>query len=240
MTSSKKIRCITVDDDHSSLTLLSNYVNLNTDLELMGQFSSVQKALEAVNEFKPDLIFADILMPGMTGFGLVSKITEDTQVILVSGSREFAAKAFDFSVLDYIVKPISQERFNRAVEKYKKFYGLSSKAKIPETSSKAIYITQNYKSVKILKKEIYYLESDKEYVKIYLKTGAVKTKARLHEFEKKLQPDFLRIHRSYIVSKNKIIFYTATQAKTVIKNLPVGRTYRETFKNEMDSYTNNT
>jgi len=235
MRKSEKIRCITVDDDFSSLSLLSNYANLNEDLELLGQYASVENALEAVAEFKPDLIFADILMPGMTGFGLISQISKNIQVVLVSGSREFAAKAYDFSVLDYIVKPISLERFNQAVAKYKKYHQADSKDS--DQSSKAIYVTENYKTVKILKKEIYYLESYKEYVNIFLKSEVIKTKARLHYFEKLLKPDFIRIHRSYIIAKNKIIFYTATEAKTEIKTLPVGRTYREEFKNQMQSYT---
>jgi DNA-binding LytR/AlgR family response regulator len=234
-----KIRCLIADDEPLAIKLISEYISRIAHLELAG---SCKRATDIPGYLgQIDLLFLDIRMPGLTGLELLRSLPVKPMVIMITAYSEHAIEGFELDVLDYLVKPVTFERFLQAVNKATLQYELQHRvvnhsvpAKDPEHAEEQsgkdyFFVKSGFKSVRINFADILYVEGLKEYVSIYT-TGDRKfvKLAALKDLERMLPPGrFLRIHKSYIVSVNKV---TAAYGNTIELNqisLPVGRIYKE-------------
>ena len=208
-----KLRCIIVDDESLARKFLEDYVRQLPFLELAGTCKNAFEAIELLQREAVDLMFLDIQMPGMLGTKFLASLREKPMVIFVTAYANYAVESYDLDVIDYLLKPVSLERFTKAVLK-----ALDAKQKNlpaappPQTMSTGpapefFFVNVEYALVKITIADITHVESMKDYVKIYLQTAArpVLTKSTLKGIEEKLPAgQFLRVHKSFIVNALKI------------------------------------
>jgi len=231
---SKKItRCLIVDDEPPARELLTSYISQLDDVTILANLGNALDAFSFLQNNSVDLMFLDIQMPRMSGIELIKSLHHTPGVILTTAFREYATEGFDLDVVDYLVKPISFERFMRAMSKYHHYF---SKASNPLTSddvfNEAYFFAKvNRDQVKIYFKNILFIESIKDYVKIATPERIYITYERLTHMEEKL-PDgrFLRIHKSYIISLAKVKSFRNDNVKIGEVDLPVGRVYKQKFQ----------
>jgi DNA-binding LytR/AlgR family response regulator len=226
-----KLKCITVDDEFVSLRVIRQLVNRCDFLELIAECNSAKKATEVMEEHDVDLIFLDVEMPEMTGIELMGVVKNLPMVILVTGKKEYAADAFDYDVIDYLVKPVLYQRFLKAAERAKKAHSkyLNEKEK---DASNYIYVKSNSVWTKIDVDTIHYVKAMSDYVGIFVLEESELKRYVIHSTMKsvinKLDPDkFIRVHRSYIININKIRSFDGDQVFVKDVGIPVGITHRK-------------
>ena len=228
-----KIRCLVIDDEPPARELLSSYLARLDDFEVVNQFGNALDAFAFLQKNTVDLIFLDIQMPGMTGLELIESLHHPPRVVLTTAFREYATDGFDLDVLDYLVKPISFSRFMKAIGKFHHYFSKSPEDTLEDekTFNQAyFFIKVNKEQVKILYKEILYIESIKDYLKIITTEKTYITYDRLMYMEEKLpEGRFLRIHKSYIVPLGKIKAFRNDSVTIGDIELPVGRVYKQKF-----------
>lgn len=220
-----------VDDEPPAQKVIKNYVELVPELSLAGTCSNALQALEILKNEKIDLLFLDIQMPKLTGIGFLKTLTYAPKVIFTTAYREFAADAFDLDAVDYLLKPISLERFLKAINKLTKSETVISD--VSKSSNQGfLYFRANRKMIKVFLDEINYIESLKDYIKIYLVDNtSLVVKQSLSTVEAMLPKDlFTRIHRSFIVSLNKITAFTHHDVEIGEIEIPIGRNYHNKLK----------
>jgi DNA-binding LytR/AlgR family response regulator len=225
-------RCLIVDDEPLARNVLKSYVKDFAGLELAGECENAIQANEVLRKEKVDLMFLDIEMPKISGFEFLKSIKNPPKIIIVTAYRNYALKSYEYDVVDYLLKPVSFERFYKAVNRYFKQAEQSDLQVMmsEEKSSDAgmfIYLNEDKTIHKFFLKDITYIESYREYIKVHTPDKAVMTKMSISKIEEQLKDyDFIRIHKSYVVSAAKI---TAFNARTIFVNemeLPIGRTYK--------------
>nr|WP_319265049.1 LytTR family DNA-binding domain-containing protein [uncultured Draconibacterium sp.] len=226
-----KIKCLIVDDEELAIDIIEDYIKRLEFLEIKGKCKNAIEALNMLNSTKVDLIFLDIQMPGLTGLQLMKNIANPPQVIFTTAYSEFALEGFELEALDYLIKPISFERFIKAVNRYFKlnnFNNLIINEKTEENSNPFIFVKSDKKMLKVFLSSITHIESIRNYVTIYLNDNSqIKTHNTISNIEQKLtEPGFLRIHRSYIVSTDKIESYTSGSVQIGREYIPISRNYR--------------
>lgn len=225
-----KTKCLIVDDEPLARGLIRNHLDKLDNFEIVGECSDAMKALEALHGHKVDLMFMDIQMPQITGIEFLKTLKYPPQVIITTAYRDYAIEGFELDVVDYLLKPITFERFLKSVNKYFQVAGneqpgFSSSSSVQDDAF--IYVKENKRVVKVLLNEILYIEGLSEYVKIHTVDKKIVTKTSMSGMEDKLpDTDFLRIHKSFIVSVRKIEAFTATSIEIGGKELPVGRSYK--------------
>jgi two-component system LytT family response regulator len=205
-----KLKCIVVDDEPLGRNLLVENINLIPFLELVGTAKNAFEAMELLEAHHIDLMFLDIQMPGMTGTKFVESLSKKPMVIFVTAYEEFAVESYSLEVVDYLMKPVSLERFTKAANKSLERYHLINNAK--ENKSEEItldymFVNVEYSLVKINFDTITHIEGLKDYIKIYVNTAVhpILTKSTLKGIEEKLPSgQFLRVQKSFIVNLNKI------------------------------------
>ena len=222
------LRCIAVDDEPLALQLLSEYIRKVPFLELAATCGDAFEATRVLQEKTIDLIFMDIQMPGLTGLQFIQSLQRRPMVILVTAYKKFASEGFDLDVVDYLVKPVGLDRFMKACFKAQELYQLRHGA-----PADYFFVNVDYSLVKVLFAEMIYVEGSGDYVKIHLSSAPrpLLVRSSTKAMEGDLPPDrFLRIHKSFIVSKDSI---TAVRKNSVFigsLELPVGETYREAVR----------
>lgn len=229
-----KIQCLIVDDEPPARELLASYIEKMDDLEIRGQCSNALEAFAFLQKNPVNILFLDIQMPKMNGLELIKSLQERPRIILTTAYREFAVEGFELDVLDYLVKPISFERFLKSIAKYHQYNTLKLPAAGEDHDSafeKAyMYFKVNKDLVKIFLNEIIYIESIKDYVKIVTKNRSIITYQRIGFMEEKLPENrFVRIHKSYIISVDKIVSYNNEEVNVQTVSLPIGRNYKQQF-----------
>jgi DNA-binding LytR/AlgR family response regulator len=204
-----KISCLIVDDEPLALDILEKYISNTPFLSLRGRCRNAFEALEMTDLSHVDLLFLDIQMPELTGLELARILGEDVKIVFTSAYTKFAVDGFKVNALDYLVKPFSYEQFLKAANKVRDWFELKESWRNstykPEENS--IFIKSDYRQMKIILEDVYCFEGQKDYVKIWLKgkSNPVMTMMSLKSLESILPPSsFMRIHRSYIISLNKI------------------------------------
>jgi two-component system LytT family response regulator len=230
-----KIKCVLIDDEPLARKVLQNYFINFADFEIIGSFNNALLALDFINNNKVDAVFLDIKMPLMTGFELISLIENKTNVIITTAFREFAAESYDLDVLDYLVKPIPLPRFVKCINKITLEFNLKNNIKNenhrPENH---IFIKMDKKMIKIDIDEILFIEGMKEYIKIATSDKIYTTHKSLATVFEELPSDrFLRIHKSYIISINKVKSIEGNQIQILSYTLPIGRIFSKTVKNKI-------
>ena len=234
-----KIKCLLVDDEPPAVDLMTTYIERVGDLEIVGRCNNAIEAFGFLQKTKVDLLLLDIQMPKMTGLDLIRSLHDRPKIIVITAYREFAADGFDLDVLDYIVKPVSFERFLKAIAKYNQ-YTLLRQTEAPEQAPDAfekayMYFKVNKQVKKVFLKDIIYIESIRDYVKIVTTDKPVITYQRLSYMEEKLPENkFLRIHKSYIIAIDRISGYNNDLISIEGYELPLGRSYKQGFLKMVD------
>jgi DNA-binding LytR/AlgR family response regulator len=232
MHSSHKIRCLIIDDEPLAREILKQHIGGVEALALAGSCSNAVEAISFLKEHPVDLLFLDIQMPQLLGTNFIRTLKNPPKVIFTTAYRKYAVEGFELDAVDYILKPISFERFLKAVNKVLQIKTIiepasSSKENHSETNSLFLYFRADRKMVKIFFHEILFIESLKDYIKIVTTTKTIVTKYVLYTLEEMLPPgEFLRIHRSYIVAINKIDSYNADIIQIAKHEIPIGKIYK--------------
>lgn len=221
-----KFNCLIVDDEPMARKLIVSHASKIEGLEIVGECSN---ALEAINQLRSksiDLIFLDIQMPELSGLDFIKTLKNPPAIILTTAHRDFAIEAFDLNVMDYLLKPISFERFLKSVNKF--FDREMRNSNLPNDPEGFIYLKAERKAHKITLNEILYIESLDDYVKVFLKNKTLITRENISMLEQKLpNTQFVRIHRSFIIAVSAIAAITAESVQIGEKELPFGRAFKK-------------
>jgi DNA-binding LytR/AlgR family response regulator len=225
------MKCLIVDDEPLARELMESYLQKIEELKLVKSCNNALEAFTILQEQPIDLVFLDIDMPQVTGIELLRSLKEKPRVILTTAYREYAFEAYDLDVVDYMLKPISFERFLRGIGKIKqlKQYISSAREEHSQTSFEDayLYLKENRQMVKVFLKDIVYIESLRDYVRVKMKGKEVITYQKISYLEQKLpQNKFIRIHRSFIVAIDKITSFTPTSVNLEKVEIPIGRNYK--------------
>ena len=230
------IRCLAVDDEAYASDIIAAFINKTPFLELIGTTTNAFEALAMVQEGKVDLVFLDIQMPELTGIQFLKICGDKCKVILTTAYPEYALDGFDLDVVDYLLKPISYERFYKAASKAQQIIEPAVNQEInvasPVQSKEFIFIKGDTKNkfIKVNYHDILYIEGLKNYVSVYTATQRIITYQALRELETQLpHPPFYRVHKSYIISLEKIKMIDGNTLFINDQSIPIGETYKEEF-----------
>lgn len=226
------IRCLAIDDEPLALELLEDNISKLPYLQLVGSCDNALEAMKIMQQEKVDLIFLDIQMPGLTGLQFIQSMTAKPIIILITAYEKYALEGFNLDVTDYLLKPVSIDRFMKACNKAKELYDLkqSTKDTVPPIDPGYFFVHVDYSMVKVTTADIIFIEGLKDYIKIHIKSSQkpVITRMPMKTIEEQLPAAaFLRIHKSYIIS---IAFITAIRKSSVFIGpieLPVSDNYRD-------------
>lgn len=231
----RKLRCIAVDDEPLALELLEDNIRQVPFLELAASCQNAFEAMDILHEQNADLVFLDIQMPGITGVQFLKSLqgqSTSPMVIFITAYEQYALEGFELDVVDYLLKPVSFDRFLKAANKAFELFKLRQQTPSPELLSTHFFVNANYALVKIRYDEITYIEGLKDYVKIFLTSARhpVITRMTLKGIEQKLPThEFMRVHKSYIVSLDKIQSVRNLKIHIGEAIIPVGEQYVEEF-----------
>ena len=224
------MKCIAIDDEPLALDLLEDNISMVPYLQLTGKCNNAFEAIEILRQQPVDLIFLDIQMPGLTGLQFLESLPNKPLVILITAYEKYALEGFNLDVTDYLVKPVSLERFIKACNKAQELHQLKTGGKTAREQADFFFVNADYSLVKVVFADIIWIEGLKDYVKIHLRNNQkpVVTRMSIKGLEEDLPTArFVRIHKSYIVA---IAAITAIRKNNIYMNeleLPVGDTYRD-------------
>jgi len=226
------LRCIAVDDEPLALELLEDNISKVPYLSLVATCSNAMEAMKLLQEQTVDLIFLDIQMPGLTGLQFIQSLNSRPMIILITAYEKFALEGFNLDVVDYLVKPVSLDRFVKACNKAFELFQLKNRNKEnnAETAPDYFFVNVEYSLLKVVRSDIKYIEGLKDYIKIHLNSSSkpIVTRMSMKSIEEQLaDSQFIRIHKSYIVS---IDFITSVRKSAVMigtEELPVSETYQD-------------
>jgi DNA-binding LytR/AlgR family response regulator len=233
MTDQNVIKCLVIDDEPPARSILQNYIEAMPALKWMGECGNAIQALSYLQQHEVQLIFLDIRMPQLSGIDFLKTLKNPPAVIFTTAYSDYAIQSYDLDALDYLLKPIQFERFIKAVNKV--LYAQGNK-QIPETITNSdgpavkesfVYFRADRKMVKVMLRDIHYIESMKDYVKVFTGNGTIVTRQSIISLEAMLPGNmFLRTHRSFIVSLEKIRSFTNEVIEIEKSEIPVGKLYR--------------
>jgi DNA-binding LytR/AlgR family response regulator len=226
------LKCVIVDDEPLAIEVIATYIDKVEGLELVGSCENAVKAFDLVKKQAVDLIFLDIQMPKLTGIDFIKVLNPAPKIIFTTAYREYAIESYELNVIDYLLKPISFGRFLMAINKAIALP--EPPQEITQKSNEDLSIEDSYiflkadrKMVKVYLKDILYIESLKDYVKIKTESKEVISLQKISYLEQKLPEDqFLRIHRSFIVPIKKIEAFCGHSIEVSGKEIPIGRNYK--------------
>lgn len=234
-----KLNCWIVDDEPLALELLSSYVSRTPFLNLTGKYSSAVKAMEDLSKDEVNVIFLDIQMPEVNGMEFAQMIDENTRIIFTTAFSEYALDGYRVNALDYLLKPFSYSDFLNAAKRALKWYEMKMSAQEnKENISDGIFVRADYKLVHILYDDILFIEGLKDYIKIYTvkEKRPIITLMSLKSMEEELPENrFIRVHRSYIISRSRISSIDKNRILILDHQVPIGETYRKGFMNAINS-----
>jgi DNA-binding LytR/AlgR family response regulator len=226
----QRYHCLIIEDEPLAAEVIQDYIRQVPFLELKGIASDAIFAMELLQQQKIDLIFLDIHLPKLKGFDFIRTLKQPPHIIITSAYHEYALQGYEYNVVDYLLKPIEFSRFLMAVNKLKQspVPAVNIASLMPSVERPYLFFNVSKKKVKVYLDDILYIESLKEYIRIYTKTKNILTKFQLGQIEELLaKNNFLRVHRSFIVAKDKIDAFTATDVEVGSKLIPIGRSYKE-------------
>lgn len=224
-----KIKCIIVEDEPLAAKVLTDYISQVPFLGLEGTFKNAIIAADHLRNNSVDLMFLDLHLPKLKGMAFLKTLSQPPAVIITTAYHQYAVEGFNLNVTDYLLKPFDFERFLTAVNKVNKARG--EKDKGAEEEKDFIFVNVQKKKVKILFSEIVYIESQKEYVKIVTVKKEYVSKMSTHAIESLLPSNlFKRIHRSFIISVDRIESYTAETVEVNGISIPIGRGYKDVIE----------
>lgn len=240
-----KLRCAIVDDEPLALGLLESYAKKTPLLELDGCYANAIQAMKALPEHPVDLLFLDIQMPELNGLEFSRIVPEKTRIVFTTAFDQYAIDGYRVNALDYLLKPISYTDFLQAVNKAVQWFDIRQKAdaaalatgQTADSSSDYIYVKSDYKLIQIALNDILYIEGLKDYIKIHLENEArpVLSLVSMKSMEERLPASrFIRVHRSFIVQKQKIKVIDKGRIVFGKEYVPIS----DSYKQELQSYVN--
>lgn len=250
------LNCIAVDDEPLALGLVSVFIEKTPFFNLVGKYSSAVEALQGLHSQQVDVIFLDIQMPDLTGIELARVLSQAQQgsagprIIFTTAFNNFALEGYKVDALDYLLKPFNYEEFLRAANKAKAYFELINRpapapatlvaSAIPEPEEESLFLKVEYQLVRVAFKDILYIEGLKDYVKVHLQGNPkpILSLTSLKALEDKLPPRrFMRIHRSFIVSLDKISSLTRNSIQIGTVTIPVSDQYKDTFNQFLSKWS---
>lgn len=225
------IRCVAIDDEPPALEIIAKFCQRIGNIELQ-TFYNPEEGLDVVQRYKPDIVFLDIEMDGINGLEIASRLPENTCFIFTTAYLRYALEGFDLDAVDYLHKPFSYSRFQTAISKALRRIGRQHL----QAASQCITVKQGYNNISIPKDDILYIEATEGYSKIFRVSGeCILSRILLKNIFALLpQEDFLRIHRSFIVSRSKIKSFSKQEIVLIDgTTLPVGRQYAAEITNKI-------
>jgi DNA-binding LytR/AlgR family response regulator len=227
------IHCLIVDDEPLAVRLVSSYIQQVPGLEIAAACNSAIDAFKILQEQKIDLIFLDIKMPKLIGTDFLRSLPNPPKIIFITAYRDYAFDGYELGIVDYLLKPVSFARFMKAVAKAVKLISIDSNLSSPNAEYKGnqdsfLYFKIDKEMCKVLLHQILFIESNKEHVKLYLENGkSLVVKQSISSLEKLLSPHrFLRVHRSFIATIEKISSFNSTHVSISDHKIPIGRLYK--------------
>jgi DNA-binding LytR/AlgR family response regulator len=237
----KIINCVLADDEELARGIIERYISQLPQLRLVASCTNGAETFTALKNNKVDLLFLDIKMPQLSGLELLRSVKNPPPVILTTAFREYALESFELNVIDYLLKPVPFDRFLKAIEKYESLTNSVSQeetVKVNTTNDITeafIYIKADKKMVRVLLKEILYIEGLKDYVQVHTNNRKIITYQTLNYFEEKLPVShFIRVHRSYIIALGHIQSYSATEVEIAGRIVPIGNTYAKMVLKQLE------
>ncbi|MDR1810419.1 MAG: LytTR family DNA-binding domain-containing protein [Prevotella sp.] len=232
------MKCIAIDDEPLALKLLAHYCSRISFVQLLGAYTDPLEGISYIRSMQPDLIFLDIRMPDFSGINIAQVLDKKTLIIFTTAHKEYAVEGFDLDVVDYLLKPFGFERFLKACNKAKQRFSLASKPPVAETLSDGdtLVFKYNYQNICLPLHSILYIEACNNYIrivtpdKVYMPTMTMKTIRKLLP-----ETEFIRLHKSFIVAVGKIKSFNSEQVITDYRQIPVGRSYRKDFLEQMEA-----
>ena len=220
-----RLKCVIIDDEPLAIELIKQYVEKFPSLEVTQTFLNAIAGVEYLRSEETDLLFLDIQMPDITGLQLLRSLNKPPMVIFTTAYSQFALNAFELDVLDYLLKPVEFDRFEKAVGKAFNYYKF--KNGIANVITESIYVRSEYQMVKVELDKVEYIESLDDYIKIHFTDkSTVMTLMSLKKLQEKLTCDkFIRVHRSYLVNLSKIKTIVNRKVQLSHIEIPVGDTY---------------
>lgn len=224
------IKCIAIDDEPIALNIINRYCEQRGGIELE-TYSSPLLGMQRINEWKPDIVLLDIEMNGTSGIELARRLPPSCCLIFTTAYSHYALDGFEVNAIDFLHKPFFYDRFDRAIQKAEQWLRIHDLLQISESPLRQLCLKSEYKNVTVSIDTILYIESIDNYVKIHSVNGTpLLSKIPLHSIEKQLPPgEFVRIHRSFIVSKKRVERFSRTEIILTKngKSLPIGKKYAD-------------
>jgi DNA-binding LytR/AlgR family response regulator len=226
-----KASCLLVDDEPLAIQLLQKHVQEFGTLQLAGTCTNAVEAMAFLQQYSVDLLFLDIQMPKLTGLEMLKALKNPPAVIITTAYREYAIEGYDLDVVDYLLKPITFIRFSQAIDKYFRLHRKRESVAQDSTKEKTVLIKSGAKTYQLAENEILYVESIRDYIKLHKVDGSsLLLKYKISQLNQELSDSFIRVHKSFLVNKNKISSYTATEIEIGATVIPVGAQYKEQFR----------
>lgn len=221
-----KLNCVVVDNSTIHRITIAKLVNEHPDLSLVGDFSNASETRNCILNKNVDLLFLDIEMPVQSGFDLLDGLKTRPQIIFVSSKSDYALKAFDYAAVDYLHKPITKDRFNKAVQKA--IEAAQRKKETTDDDGDFIFIKSNLKNFKIFISKIKWIEAFGDYVKLNTEDETHLVLSTMKSFENELPSDkFLRVHKSFIINIDKVDRFNSKFAEIGNTKIPLSRNKKE-------------
>ena len=229
MSKTQFISCLIIDDEAIAREIIETHVSKLENIHVVASCSNALEAFNHISNQHIDLVFLDINMPEISGISFAKSINSNIKVIFTTAYRDYAVEGFELKAVDYLLKPISFERLQKALHNYFEIYGNSNDKPLPLSEvSDFMFVRSERKMIKIDYDAIIYIESYSDYLKIHLKDTTIVTRETISSIEAKLpKQNFLRIHRSYIISLNHMQSFTNEHITINQKVLPISRSYKK-------------
>jgi DNA-binding LytR/AlgR family response regulator len=222
-----KIKCIIIDDEPLGAEVIEAHLKEFPNMELKESFTNPLEALSIIESGEIDVVFIDINMPKMNGLDFIRSIEQSPYFIITTAYREYAVESFDLDVLDYLVKPIPFTRFLKSINKLSQKFITDKSEDVQQTTEKSfIFLKVDKKLIKIKFEDIFFIESLKDYIKVFTKSGEYLAHKSLSGITEELpKTQFLRLHRSFTVALDKIQALEGNSVLVTNKRIPIGRKY---------------
>ncbi|NKI30720.1 LytR/AlgR family response regulator transcription factor [Croceivirga thetidis] len=228
------MNCIVIDDELASRMITEQLCSQTSNLEMTSSFDNCVDALKYLNDNEVDVIFLDLHMESFSGFDLLKTLKEDQKVVLTTSDKKFASESYDYdNIVDYLVKPVTPERFDKAVQRVRKQFVLdqisvdSNEGESQSNRVNSLYINIDRRLIHLQFDEIDYVEADGDYINVYTATENYHVHTTLKRIRERLpEPVFMQIHRSYIINFNKIIDIQDNSVLIGRKVIPISRSNR--------------
>lgn len=231
-----KLKCVIVDDEPLSVDVLVGFLRKIQDVEVVATFNDAVSALGFIRETELDFLLLDIEMPQLSGIDIIRSLSNPPLVIITSANKTYALEGYELEVFDYLVKPITFSRLVRAINRVVEIKQIRLQQKLQCTAEGSIFLRENKKMVRVNIADILYIESDRDYAKVVTSVRTIITKHNISFFEQELNPkDFIRVHRSFIVSIKRIDAFSSSSVEIGKVEIPFGRLYKEDAHRRLES-----